>query len=70
MDFNAQDTAIVITAPQNDFLSPDGVTWGLVGASVEANGTVGHIVQLFKAAKQKSYDVFISSHYYYHTDRG
>ena len=70
MDFNAQDTAIVITDPQNDFLSPEGVTWGLVGASVEANGTVAHIDQLFSAAKQKGYDVFISPHYYYPTDRG
>ena len=26
-------TAIVITDPQIDFLSPDGVTWGLVGNS-------------------------------------
>ena len=34
------DTAIVITDPQNDFLSPDGVTWGVVGKNVEANGTV------------------------------
>ena len=69
MAFNAQDTEIVITDPQNDFLSPDGVTWGLVGASVEAKGTVGHIERLFKAAKQKGYDVFISPHYYYPTDR-
>ena len=70
MAFNAQGTEIVITDPQNDFLSSDGVTWELVGASVEANGTVGHIEQLFKAAKQKGYDVFISPHYYYPTDRG
>ena len=70
MDFNARDTAIVITDPQNDFLSPEGVTWGLVGASVEENGTVGHLEQLFSAAKQKGYDVFISPHYYYPTDRG
>ena len=70
MDFNARDTAIVITDPQNDFLSPDGVTWGLVGGSVEENGTVGHLEQLFSAAKQKGYDVFISPHYYYPTDRG
>ena len=33
MAYSAQDTAIVITDPQNDFLSPDGVIWGLVGAS-------------------------------------
>ena len=70
MEFNPQNTAIVITDPQNDFLSTEGVTWPLVGASVEANGTVGHIEQLLQAAKQKGYDVFISPHYYYPTDRG
>ena len=70
MDFNAQNTAIVITDPQNDFLSPNGVTWSLVGASVEANGTVEHIDQLLGTAKQRGYDVFISPHYYYPTDRG
>ena len=70
MDFNAQNTAVVITDPQNDFLSPNGVTWGLVGGSVEANGTVEHIDQLLSTAKQRGYDVFISPHYYYPTDRG
>ena len=70
MDFDSKDTALVITDPQNDFLSPDGVTWGLVGASVEEIGTVEHIEQLLKAAKQKGYDVFISPHYYSPTDRG
>ena len=70
MDFNKQDTAIVITDPQNDFLSPEGVTWELVGASVEENGTVGHIEDLFRAANQKGYKVFISPHYYYPTDKG
>ena len=70
MEFNAQDTAIVITDPQNDFLSPEGVTWPLVGASVEANGTVEHIEQLLRTAKERGYDVFVSPHYYYPTDRG
>jgi nicotinamidase-related amidase len=70
VDFAKQDTAIVITDPQNDFLSEQGVTWGLVGASVKANGTVAHIEQLFKAAKDKGYDIFISPHYYYPTDKG
>jgi len=54
MDFNNQDTAVVITDPQNDFLSPDGVIWGLVGASVEENGTVGHIEDLFRSAKDRA----------------
>jgi nicotinamidase-related amidase len=63
-------TAVVITDPQNDFLSPQGVTWGLVGASVEANGTVGNIATLMKSAKANGIDVFISPHYYYPTDHG
>jgi len=70
MEFSAKDTAIVVTDPQNDFLSPEGVTWGLVGESVQANGTVEHIKQLFSAAKERGYDVFISPHYYYPTDKG
>lgn len=69
MDIDAQDTALVLTDPQNDFLSPDGVTWELVGASVEENGTVEHIEQLLKAAKDGGYEVFVSPHYYYPTDR-
>ena len=44
-------TALVITDPQNDFLSPEGVTWGVVGKSVTANDTVKNIERLFQAAK-------------------
>ena len=70
MEFKPQDTAIVITDPQNDFLSEKGVTWGLVGDSVMENGTVEHIETLLKTAKAKGYDVFISPHYYFPTDKG
>ena len=70
MEFSAKDTALVITDPQNDFLSPQGVTWELVGASVEANHTVEHIEALLKGAKERGYDVFISPHYYFPTDKG
>lgn len=62
------NTAIVITDPQNDFLSPDGVTWGVVGESVTANNTVNNIEALFKVAKEKNITVFISPHYYYKHD--
>ena len=70
LDIEPGRTALVVTDPQNDFLSPDGVTWGLVGASVQANGTVGNIESLMKAAKASGMDVFISPHYYYPTDHG
>ena len=63
-------TALVITDPQNDFLSPDGVTWELVGDSVTENGTVDNIESLLKAAKTGGTPVFISPHYYYPTDHG
>ena len=61
-------TALVVTDPQNDFLSPDGVTWGLVGESVTANGTVEHIEELLATAKQAGLPVFVSPHYYYPSD--
>jgi len=61
-------TAFVITDPQNDFLSPDGVTWGLVGESVKTNGTVENLETIFKLAKEAGIQVFISPHYYYKHD--
>jgi nicotinamidase-related amidase len=70
LDIDAAHTAVVITDPQKDFLSPDGVTWGLVGASVEANGTVPNIEKLMKTAKANGIEVFVSPHYYYPTDHG
>jgi len=63
-------TALLITDPQNDFLSPKGVTWGVVGKSVTENNTVENIDSLFAAAKASDIPVFISPHYYYPTDHG
>ncbi|MBW8035586.1 MAG: cysteine hydrolase [Planctomycetes bacterium] len=68
MEILLDRTALVITDPQNDFLSPEGVTWGVVGKSVQENNTVENIDRLFKAAKQAEIFVFISPHYYYPTD--
>ena len=70
LEIDPARTAVVVTDPQNDFLSPDGLTWGLVGASVTANGTVANIESLMKAAKSSGIEVFISPHYYYPTDHG
>ncbi len=61
-------TAIVITDPQNDFLSPNGVAWGLVGESVTKNNTVENLETLFKLAEANGIKVFISPHYYYEHD--
>jgi len=70
MDVNKNDTALLVTDPQNDFLSEQGVTWQLVGDSVRENKTVENIEQLMQVAKINGYEVFISPHYYYPTDHG
>jgi nicotinamidase-related amidase len=62
--------ALVVTDPQIDFLSPDGVTWGVVGKSVEEHGTVDNIERLMKAAKAADMVVAISPHFYFPTDHG
>ncbi len=65
-----QSTALVITDPQVDFLSPEGVTWGVVGKSVQENNTVDNLESLFKWAKENDVLVFVSPHYYYPHDHG
>ncbi|MBK0327920.1 cysteine hydrolase [Rhodobacteraceae bacterium F11138] len=68
MDITPGRTALVVTDPQVDFLSEDGVTWGVVGESVTEQGTVDNIERLFIAAKAADMPVFISPHYYYPHD--
>ncbi len=69
-DIEPGRTALLVTDPQNDFLHEDGVAWGVVGASVEANGTVANIDALARAAKAAGMPVFVSPHYYYPHDHG
>ena len=68
MGFDKSATAVVISDPQNDFLSEQGVTWGLVGESVVENNTIGNIERLMKVAKANGVGVFVSPHYYFPTD--
>jgi len=68
VDIARGNFAVVVIDPQNDFLSPDGVTWGVVGESVTENNTVENIGRLFKAAKAADAPVYVSPHYYYPHD--
>ncbi len=70
MVLNLKRTALVVTDPQIDFLSPKGVTWGVVGASVTEHNTVENLGRLFDAAKKIDMTVAISPHYYYPSDKG
>lgn len=69
MRVSRSDTAVVIIDPQNDVLSEQGLAWKAVGASVRENRTVENIERLFQAAKSRGFDVFISPHYFYPTDK-
>lgn len=64
-----EHAALVITDPQNDFLSPDGVAWQVCGDSIRENHTVAHIGELLTAAKRAEITVAISPHYFYPTDQ-
>lgn len=62
------NVAVVVTDPQNDFLSPQGATWGVVGRNVTENQTVQNIGRLFAASNEHDVPLFISPHYYYPQD--
>ena len=70
MELNVKRAALVVSDPQIDFLSPKGVTWGVVGESVQQHNTVENLRRLFEASKEADMTVAISPHYYYPTDKG
>ncbi|MEP3296054.1 MAG: cysteine hydrolase [Pseudoruegeria sp.] len=70
MKLDLSRAALVVTDPQVDFLHPEGVTWGVIGASVEEHNTVENIETLFKIAKAHDITTAVSPHYYYPTDHG
>ncbi|MCG8359514.1 MAG: cysteine hydrolase [Kiloniellales bacterium] len=59
---------LLVVDPQIDFLSPEGVAWGVVGESVTEHKVVDNLTRLFRAAKAVDMPVVISPHYYYPHD--
>ena len=64
-----EHAALVVTDPQIDFLSPEGVAWPVFGDSVRDNDVVAHLGELLDSAKQAGMCVAVSPHYFYPTDR-
>ncbi|BFT73885.1 MULTISPECIES: isochorismatase family cysteine hydrolase [Paenibacillus] len=62
------NTAIVITDPQNDFLSPGGKGYHLTKSLIEQYNTLGNLEILMHTAMSKGYQLFISPHYIYPHD--
>lgn len=64
------NTAIVITDPQNDFLSPVGKGFHLTKVTIKQNNTIHNLELLMSTALNKGYQLFISPHYLYPHDFG
>src|SRR3954449_12998739 len=65
---NPDNTAIVITDPQNDLLSPGGKGYHLTKNIIEHYNTLGNLEILISTAMSKGYQLFISPHYIYPHD--
>lgn len=70
MNIDKNDTAVVLIDPQNEVLDESGLAWPLVRESLQENHTIENMERLFKAAKADGFEVFISPHYFYPTDKG
>ena len=70
MQINRRDTAVVFIDPQNEVLSESGLAWPLVHESLEENNTIENMERIFKTAKAHDFEVFISPHYFYPSDKG
>ena len=70
LNLDKSDTAVVFIDPQNDVLSESGLAWPLLHESLKENNTIENMERIFKAAKRLGFEVFISPHYFYPTDKG
>ena len=70
MKIHREGTAIVFIDPQNEVLSEKGLAWPLLHESLRENNTINNMERIFKSAKEHRFEVFISPHYFYPTDKG
>ena len=70
MKLDKNDTAVVMIDPQNEVLSETGLGWPLLRESLHENNTVENMERIFQAAKEFGFEIFISPHYFYPTDKG
>ncbi len=64
LTLDPDNTALLITDPQVDFLKPESVVWDKVGETVEENAVVEKVVRLRDAASESGVPVFYSPHVY------
>jgi len=56
MEFDKNDTAVVMIDPQNEVLSETGLGWPLLSESLHENNTVENRERIFKAAKEFGFE--------------
>lgn len=64
LGLDPERTAVLITDPEVDFLTPESVVWEQVGETVEENTVVEKLRRLRDAASEGDVPVFYSPHYY------
>lgn len=64
LNLSSESTAVLITDPQIDFLTPESVVWDKVGETVEENAVVEKLRRLREAADDQDIPVFYSPHAY------
>jgi nicotinamidase-related amidase len=64
MDIEPGVTALVVTNPQVEFLSPEGIGWGLVGSGVVEHNVIDNLVALFSTAQEIEMPIFVSPHHF------
>ncbi|MBP1882471.1 isochorismatase family cysteine hydrolase [Sinorhizobium mexicanum] len=68
MKLDVSKAALVVIDAQNDFMSPEGKAWPVLGEAVTERNVISHLDQLFAAAKQAGMVVALSPHHYYKWD--
>ncbi len=68
MTLDLSRTALVVTDPQIDFLSPKGKAWDAFKENIAELGTIPNLGRLFHAAKAAKIPIVVSPHYYYPHD--
>lgn len=62
LEFDTEDTALLLIDPYNDFISEGGKVWDRLKAVAEANRCVPHMVQVLDTARTSGIRVFYALH--------
>ncbi len=65
LEFDKENTALLVIDPYNDFISEGGKIWDRIKSVAEANDCVSHMLQLLTAARETGVRVFYAMHHRY-----